>query len=432
MGVSLKIRRRTQVKDRVTYTSYEIADYSSGKRVRHYRSTLEEAKAKAKEVCGCLATGKRDVLGWSGDLRTEIRHALKLLESTSVGIDRACAVFADALKILPEDEILPACRAWRDNRPNRRLVPKKVSDAADDFLAIREKRVSERRYRSDRSYLGQFKAKFGQRMLHEITTLELQDWATMKGWSAKTKKDALGLVRLLYADALDRNHVGENPVVIKRENTRKGQGRQDIQIFRPEEVQQILDAIEDRLKPFFALTFFSGLRKEEASRLSVLQVREGLLAGGIFLPDSMAKTNRSRTVSICGNLREWLMRFLPVDGPLLPVEWRVMEKLDELPGYASRKSGVPWQRNGPRHSFGTYFLRLSGDPGKTTAEMGNSLAQLDRHYHSHAKAVTREVAERYFAIVPRPEANIVHMALAQAGPGTRKQENSPQPVEAAG
>ncbi len=415
-GVSVTIRKRTAIKNGVAYTSYEIADYSSGKRVRHHRSSLEEAKAKAKEVCECLATGKREVLEWSDGLRIEIRHALKLLEGTGVSIDRACAVFSDALKILPEDEILPACRAWKDKRPNRRLMPKKVCDAVVDFLSLREKRVSERRCRSDRSYLGQFEAKFGERMLHEITTLELKDWATAKGWSAKTKKDALGLVRLLYADALERNHAAENPVIIERDNSKKGQGKEDIKIFRPEDVQRILDAVEDRLKPFFALTFFSGLRKEETSRLSVIQVREGLQSDGIYLPASMSKTNRSRTVSICANLRVWLTRYLPVDGPLLPVEWQAMERLDELPGYASRKSGVPWLRNGPRHSFGTYFLRLSGDPGKTTVEMGNSLAQLDQHYHSHAKAVTREVAARYFAIVPKPETKIVPMPAPELLP----------------
>ncbi len=414
-GVSVPIRKLTAIKNGVAYTSYEIADYSSGRRVRHQRSNLDEAKAKAKEVCECLAAGKRDVLQWSDDLRIEIRHGLKLLEGTRVGIDRACAVFADALKILPEAEILPACRAWKDKRPNRRLMPKKACDAVSDFLSLREKRVSERRYRSDRSYLGQFEAKFGERMLHEITTLELKDWAISKGWSAKTKKDALGLVRQLYADAVERNHAAENPVKIGRENTRKGQGKEDIKIFRPEEVQRILDAVEDRLKPFFAVTFFSGLRKEEASRLTIVQVREGLQSGGIFLPASMAKTNRSRTVSICANLGAWLNRYLPLNGTLLPVEWQAMRRLDELPGYASRKSGVPWQRNGPRHSFGTYFLRLTGDPGKTTAEMGNSLAQLDRHYHSHAKAVTREVAETYFAIVPKLEAKVVQAATMQAG-----------------
>ena len=150
--------------------------------------------------------------------------------------------------------------------------------------------------------------------------------------------------------------------------------------------------------------------------MSVTQVREGLLSGGILLPASMAKTNRSRTVSICTNLRAWLTGYLPSDGPLLPAEWQAMERLDELPSFASRKSGVPWLRNGPRHSFGTYFLRLSGDPGKTTAEMGNSLAQLDRHYHSHAKAITREVAERCFAVMPKVDQNIEPMATPGLSP----------------
>src|SRR5208283_1949060 len=101
---------------------------------------------------------------------------------------------------------------------------------------MREKRVSERRWRSDRSYLGQFGGEFGERMLHEITTLELRDWAASRGWSAKTKKDALGLIRQLYADAVERNYAAENPVRIERDNTKKGQGRLDISVFRPEEV----------------------------------------------------------------------------------------------------------------------------------------------------------------------------------------------------
>jgi hypothetical protein len=100
----------------------------------------------------------------------------------------------------------------------------------------------------------------------------------------------------------------------------------------------------------------------------------------------------------------------------LPAEWQVMERLDKLPSFASRKSGVPWLRNGPRHSFGTYFLRLSGDRGKTMAEMGNSLAQLDRHYHSHARAITREVAKRYFAVLPKVEQNIAPMTVPKLLP----------------
>ena len=67
--------------------------------------------------------------GWNNDLRVDIRHALKLQEDTYVGIDRACMVFADALTILPEDEILLGCRAWKYKRPGRRVVPEKGCDA---------------------------------------------------------------------------------------------------------------------------------------------------------------------------------------------------------------------------------------------------------------------------------------------------------------
>lgn len=405
-GVSVRIRKLTAVRNGVAYGGYEILDYSTGKRVRHQRSTLAEAKAKAKEVCECLATGKREVLEWDDGLRDEIRHALKALEGTGAAIDRACAVFADAVKIVSAGEIVAACLAWRDHRPDKRLVPKKVGESVPEFLKKRLAKVSDRRYRTDCCYLGLFQRKFSSRFLHEVSKLEIKDWADARGWASKTKNDAIGLVRLLYADAIDRGHALENPAKIKREKLGSG----DVEIFTPGQVQRILNAVEDRLKPFFALLFFSGLRKEEASRLSLAQVREGLKSGNIYLSASAAKTNRSRSVALCDNLKLWLTRYLPKeDGPLLPVVWSSMERLDELPGYAQRISGVPWLRNGARHSYATYFLRLCGDPAETVKQMGNSLAQLDRHYNSRAESVTPAAAKEYFAIAPSQPAEVISL-----------------------
>ncbi len=416
-GLSLWVRELTAFKSGVKYTSHEIRDYSSGKLVRHHRSTRAEARAKAKEILECRANGKLEILGWSDELRGDIEKALKALEPVHVRIDRACSLIADAVKLVPEDEILAACRVWRESRPNRKLTQKKVSDVILEFLSRREEKVSERRFRADECYLGAFETQFSTRHLHEISTLDIKDWADAKGWGAKTKNDALGLVRQLYCDAIERNYVAENPAKIKREAL----GGSDVEIFTPDEVRRILLSVEDRLKPFFALIFFSGLRKEEASRLSVSQVREGLKCGVMFFPASLAKTNRSRSISFCENLRAWLMRFLPNDGPLLPVEWQGIRRLDELPAYAVRRSGVKWVRNGPRHSFATYFLRLSGDPAETVKQMGNSLAQLDRHYNSRADSVTPETAERYFAIFPPTNAeNLIPMPEpdAAAEPGS--------------
>jgi integrase len=255
-----------------------------------------------------------------------------------------------------------------------------------------------------------FEQKFGSRCLHEITVLQVKDWAADKSWGAKTRNDVLGLLSLFYRDMIERCHAIADPAKIKRERLATG----DVEIFTPGEVSRILNAVEDRLKPFFAMMFFSGLRKEELSRLTVSQVREGLKSGSIFLPASSAKTNRSRGVPLRANLVAWLTCYLPADGMLLPKDWNFMQRLDDLPAYAERKSGVEWKRNGARHSFGSYALRLTGDPAQVVKEMGNSLVQLDRHYSSRADSVTPKAAQEYFSIVPALPAEVVPL---------------PQPVE---
>jgi hypothetical protein len=78
-GVSVNVRKLTAVKNKVKYTSYEILDYSTGRRVRHQRPTLKAAKSKAREVAVCLVTGRRDVLGWDERLRADSRSMVRNL-----------------------------------------------------------------------------------------------------------------------------------------------------------------------------------------------------------------------------------------------------------------------------------------------------------------------------------------------------------------
>ena len=49
-GITVKIRELTAIKNGTRYTEFQIVDYSTGRRVRHSRATLEEAKTKAREV----------------------------------------------------------------------------------------------------------------------------------------------------------------------------------------------------------------------------------------------------------------------------------------------------------------------------------------------------------------------------------------------
>ena len=407
-GVTVKIRELTTLKNKTRYTEYQIVDYSTGKRVRHSRATLEEAKTKAKEIAEVLVSGRREVLEWDERQRASIRQALEALKPTPTRLDRAAAIFADAVKLVEADEILAACRHWRDHGPGKRFTPRNTKEAVAEFLERQRHRISPRRYRTNRSYLGSFTKKFCDRLLHEIEATEIKDWASGNSWCVKTKNDALGVVSLLYRDAIERKFAQVNPANFKRDKLRSA----DVEIYTPQKAKTMLATIEDELKPFLATMLFSGLRKEEASRLTGADVDAALQSGVFFLNGGKTKTGRSRSVTVTENLRAWLEAYHRPGTALLPVRWQAMAALDDLHKHIVRKSKVPWVRNGCRHSYGTFHVRQFNDLALTVSEMGNSLTQLSRHYVSRAKAVTKEMAQEYFAIKPSGSAEVIKLKAA--------------------
>jgi hypothetical protein len=80
MSVKIKVRHQgivleiTQEKE----NRFIIADYSSGQRVRHVRTSEAEAREKAKKICEATAAGKKDLLELS-PYESEIRAAFDAL-----------------------------------------------------------------------------------------------------------------------------------------------------------------------------------------------------------------------------------------------------------------------------------------------------------------------------------------------------------------
>jgi hypothetical protein len=413
-GVTVKISRFTSVKKGVKYNEYVVSDYTSGNRVRHVRSTEASAKAKAKEICEALATGEKDVLDWSQSTRDDIRHALKLIDDTGVSIDEAAHTFVAAAKLVGPDEILLACHHWRNHRPDKKMSPKNILDGVLEYLDSRKGKISSRRHRTITSYLMAFQRAFKGRELHTITALEIEDWASGKKWAKKTRNDFLSTVSLLFKYSIKRGFAVVNPAdaeAIVREHLRGS----SIRILMPGDARIILYTVEESLRPFLALWMFSGARKEEASRLSWEQISDGLASGAICLRADQAKTGQERSLPISANLRLWLMRYRKPSGSVLPTEWQAdtetqrMQRLDDLARLIKRKTKGVWVPNGPRHSFGTFHLKLHGDPSLTVKIMGTSLAKLDKYYASRSETVTKEAAAEWFAIMPEESADIIPM-----------------------
>jgi hypothetical protein len=92
-----------------------------------------------------------------------------------------------------------------------------------------------------------------------------------------------------------------------------------------------------------------------------------------------------------------------------------MQALDDITKYISRKTGIVWRDNGPRHSFGTYHFKKFKDAGATVAAMGNSLAKFQRHYWNRSNTITEDVAREWFSILPDGAEKVVPLATAVNG-----------------
>ena len=413
-AVKVPVYRRDRVKGEKTYTSFIVTDYSSGERDFQTFSDFKEAKEKAQEIAGCIATGRAEVLAWEDGLRTELRLALRAVEPTGIKILPACQMFADAVKILGSaDQLLLACQHWKVNGPAKALTPKPTKEAVDEFMKRQEK-ARERRKRTLSTYLLRFGEKFKGQMLHEIEAAAITDFVDEQGWAPKTRNDALSVFGLLFKEGQLRNWVAPdfNPAkAVKRGKVIGG----SIEVFQPWEAKQMLNRIDSELVPFLALWCFAGIRKEEVSRLNWQQVNSGLTTGWIVLEPKQTKTGQGRSVPVSDNLRAWLTPHRKVSGSILAKRWQPMQALDDITKYISRKTGIVWRDNGPRHSFGTYHFKKFKDAGATVAALGNSLSKFQRYYWNKSNTITEKIAKEWFSIVPEESGKIVPLAVAIGG-----------------
>ena len=165
------------------------------------------------------------------------------------------------------------------------------------------------------------------------------------------------------------------------------------------------------------LASFAGIRTRElfenkrsiAPSKEVLQWEHITLTGDeprIVVPASVAKVPSKRTIPISPQLAKWLRPYKGRTGPICPglVPWNAPRKTAAIPNPQSVNQiiadavGVPFKKNGLRHSFGTYRTLMVGHVGPVALEMGNSEAKVKENYFDAGK--TKQEAKDWFAITP--------------------------------
>jgi len=293
------------------------------------------------------------------------------------------------LKLLPE-----VVHHWLTTS-SRAIEQAKVSDVVDRFLEWRpdQGRWSRSTAEDTVGRLGIFTQFLGDRLIHELTPADIENFLSVRG-KAGTRAKFFNKLRPLFRYAkrqrflaLDPTEEIEPPVI----------DYQEIEIHSPDELERMLKVTEEsrpELVPFFALMAFGFMRTEE-----IIPRFDGDLVldwtafdwtdHQIFVPHAVAKKAKNnggndRPVPFNPALLHWLEPYVKASGQIVKMRklaaFRALKKI-------RTKAEVRDVANGLRHSCLTYWMAANGEEsiGTVARWSGNSPAICKRHYIATVK-----------------------------------------------
>lgn len=229
--------------------------------------------------------------------------------------------------------------------------------------------------------------------MDEISRAAFRGWHQTLGGSDSTKAAIVRACRALWNWA-----ISEEPQIATTDATAgllitvKHKGG-DAEILTVAECAAIMKHA-GRYRSALAVLLFSGIRPEELAGRG----KDPLLWGAfdreariIRVPANIAKTGKARIIE---GLPDTLWRWLQPGGALDRVcPARTRQALEAAQAAVSR----PWPHDCTRHSFATYALALTGDPGRVSTWLGHegNTSMLHRHYRG---LTTKAEAEKFWAI----------------------------------
>jgi len=162
--------------------------------------------------------------------------------------------------------------------------------------------------------LKKFAARFGETPIKTLPGAEVKAWLAAEPLAVKTRNRHLGYVRNILSLAREWNLLESDP--FDRVNGFHDRKDRQVAILTPEQLQAFLNAVDRDFVPFFALSAFSGLRREQIIRLDWSAVK---LARNLNdLPFSKSKNRRRKLIEVTPNLADWLRSFVLNRGSLMP------------------------------------------------------------------------------------------------------------------
>lgn len=256
--------------------------------------------------------------------------------------------------------------------------------------------------------LSPFLEELGARMMDDLTKADLLAVVEKLDVTEATKASYYRAIRAVWRWALAHEPpLAGADITAGLRSTGRRDGAKPPGILPVADVAKIL-AGAGEFRSALALMFFAGLRPQELWGMD----KPPLLWKHILMDEriirvtgEIAKTRRPRLLE---GLPETVWHWLAPRGPEDQVtnsasQW-VIRVAQKAAGYSRSVKGQhcvvrPWPHDATRHSFATYALALTSDPGKVALWLGHegNPRMLYTHYRGLA---TKAEAEKYFALRP--------------------------------
>jgi integrase len=384
-------------------TSFQVdLGIVDGKHRRKQFRTFADAKnyAELKQV------EKRNYgmqsLKLTDELRLDALAAANELKGTGVSLLDAAREYRrlylpadDAISI---DLLVDQFLTWMEKTPHKLRRGKKAYPGPYRDATKRDARLR----------LNAFADDMGSRAAVTITADDITGWLDSKDFSPTRWEDNLRSISMMYTWA---GRTG-NPLA-GCANPAKGiqilaKQKSNPAIFTPKQTHKVFSWLEENRPeciPFFAVTFFAGVRPDEALRLEwdAVDFEENY----ITISAEQSKTHQERFIPMSDNLCNWLAMYNG-EGSLAPSESTVKRTRQQM----RKDLRIKWPSDVARHSFATYYAGLNGLDETAEALGHKGTATLLEHYKAIIKR-KKPQAEKYFNIMPEGAAEKV-IELMQA------------------
>jgi integrase len=348
---------------------------------RRFFATRAEADAFCAEKRATLASLGNLGAGLSDKVKREALMGLEMLKPYGKTLADAVAYYVRELEM--------------------RGASKTVAQAIASLSADSASRgLSTRHLNAMRTILARFALEHGNEVVATVRGEKVQAW--LDGLRTPAGKP-LGAVSFntyrrylsrLFSYCVRRKWARENPV---QDFDARAVRQRAPRLLGAGDLQQILAACDDELRPALVLQAFCGLRVAEAARA---EWDDLLPSGNLRVGAEKAKTGKRRLCPVPVQALAYLVSARKPSGLIFAANPRA-ERVDALmKALAATRRAVPqvkWGKNALRASALSYRLAQTQDAPRTALEMGNSPQVLLRDYRELA---TPEQALAWFNVDP--------------------------------